>query len=126
MQAVDDGMKNKEQDEGKGRGGHATMITCCNPSLHPLWAVVFVNWWFPYIVEFHHHPYHLYTYTYTLLTSQYYFCAMILSSKIASDKQKNDGRQVNKKFRKFDSKYRDYIKKNRDKIGTQTCYDVST
>ena len=35
MQAIDDGMKNKEQDEGKGRGGHATMITCCNPSLHP-------------------------------------------------------------------------------------------
>ena len=40
-----------------------------NPSLHSisLVAVVFVNWWFPCIVEFHH-PYHLYTYT--LLTSQ--------------------------------------------------------
>ena len=46
--------------------------------------------------------------------------------KIASDKQKNDGRQVNKKFRKFESKYRDCIKRNGDKIGTQTCYDIST
>ena len=35
MQTVDDGMKYKEQDVGKGRGGHATMITCCNSSLHP-------------------------------------------------------------------------------------------
>ena len=34
--------------------------------------------------------------------------------------------QVNKKFRKFERKYRDCIKRNGDKIGTQTCYDVST
>ena len=39
---------------------------------------------------------------------------------------KNDGRQVNKKFRKFERKYRDCIKRNGDKIGTQTCYDIST
>ena len=29
--------------------------------------------------------------------------------------------QVNKKFRKFERKYRACIKRNRDKIGTQTC-----
>ena len=34
--------------------------------------------------------------------------------------------QVNKKFRKFGRKYRDCIKRNGDKIGTQTCYDIST
>ena len=34
--------------------------------------------------------------------------------------------QVNKKFRKFESKYRDCIKRNGDKIGTQTCYVIST
>ena len=34
--------------------------------------------------------------------------------------------QVNKKFRKFERKYRDCIKRNGDKIGTQTCYDIST
>ena len=34
--------------------------------------------------------------------------------------------QVNKKFRKFEGKYRDCIKRNEDKIGTQTRYDVST
>ena len=34
--------------------------------------------------------------------------------------------QVNKKFRKFGRKYRDCIKRNEDKIGTQTCYDIST
>ena len=33
--------------------------------------------------------------------------------------------QVNKKFRKFEMKYRDCIKRNRDKIGTQTCYEIS-
>ena len=31
--------------------------------------------------------------------------------------------QVNKKFRKFESEYRDCIKRNGDKIGTQTCYE---
>ena len=31
--------------------------------------------------------------------------------------------QVNKKFRKFE---RDCIKRKGDKIGTQTCYDLST
>ena len=40
--------------------------------------------------------------------------------------EKNDGRQVNKKFRKFERKYRDCIKRKGDKIGTQTCYDIST
>ena len=35
-------------------------------------------------------------------------------------------RQVNKIFRKFGRKYRDCIKRNGDKIGTQTCYDIST
>ena len=40
--------------------------------------------------------------------------------------EKNDGRQVNKKFRKFGRKYRDCIKRNGDKIGTQTSYDIST
>ena len=40
--------------------------------------------------------------------------------------EKNDRRQVNKKFRKLERKYRDFIKRNRDKIGTQTCYDIST
>ena len=34
--------------------------------------------------------------------------------------------QVNKKFRKFERKYRDCIKRNGDKIGTQTCYEIST
>ena len=34
--------------------------------------------------------------------------------------------QVNKKFRKFGRKYRDCIKRNGDKIGTQTSYDIST
>ena len=34
--------------------------------------------------------------------------------------------QVNKKFRKFERKYRDCIKRNGDKIGTQTCYKIST
>ena len=34
--------------------------------------------------------------------------------------------QVNKKIRKFGRKYRDCIKRNGDKIGTQTCYDIST
>ena len=34
--------------------------------------------------------------------------------------------QVNKKFRKFERKYRDYMKRKGDKIGTQTCYDIST
>ena len=34
--------------------------------------------------------------------------------------------QVNKKIRKFERKYRDCIKRNGDKIGTQTCYDIST
>ena len=29
------------------------------------------------------------------------------------------------KFRKFERKYRDCIKKKGDKIETQTCYDVS-
>ena len=29
--------------------------------------------------------------------------------------------QVNKKFRKFEMKYRDCLKRNGDKIGTQTC-----
>ena len=38
--------------------------------------------------------------------------------------EKNDGRQVNKKFRKFERKYRDCIKRKGDKIGTQTCYDI--
>ena len=33
---------------------------------------------------------------------------------------------VNKKFRKFERKYRDWIKRKGDKIGTQTCYDIST
>ena len=33
--------------------------------------------------------------------------------------------QVNKKFRKFERKYRDCIKRNGDKIGTQTCYEIS-
>ena len=32
--------------------------------------------------------------------------------------------QVNKK--KFERKYRDCIKRNGDKIGTQICYDIST
>ena len=35
-------------------------------------------------------------------------------------------KQVNKKFRKFERKFRDCIKRNGDKIGTQTCYDIST
>ena len=34
--------------------------------------------------------------------------------------------QVNKKFRKFERKYRDCIKRNGDKIGTQACYEIST
>ena len=34
--------------------------------------------------------------------------------------------QVNKKFRKFERKYRDCIKRKGDKIGTQTCYEIST
>ena len=34
--------------------------------------------------------------------------------------------QVNKKFRKFERKHRDCIKRKGDKIGTQTCYDIST
>ena len=34
--------------------------------------------------------------------------------------------QVNEKIRKFETKYRDCIKRNRDKIGTQTCYEIST
>ena len=34
--------------------------------------------------------------------------------------------QVNKKFRKFERKYRDCIKRKGDKIGAQTCYDIST
>ena len=34
--------------------------------------------------------------------------------------------QVNKKFRKFERKYRDCIKRKGDKIGTQTCYCIST
>ena len=34
--------------------------------------------------------------------------------------------QVNKKFRKFERKYRDCIKRKGDKIGTQTCYVIST
>ena len=33
---------------------------------------------------------------------------------------KHDGRQVNTKFKR---KNREYIKRNRDKIRTQTCYD---
>ena len=37
--------------------------------------------------------------------------------------EKNEGRQVNKKF---EMKYRDCLKRNGDKIGTQTCYDIST
>ena len=37
-----------------------------------------------------------------------------------------DNIKVNKKFRKFERKYRDCIKRNGDKIGTQTCYDIST
>ena len=38
--------------------------------------------------------------------------------------EKNDRRQVNEKFRKFERKYRDCIKMKGDKIGTQICYDV--
>ena len=34
-----------------------------------------------------------------------------------------DRTQINKKFRKFERKYRDCIKRKGDKIGTQTCYD---
>ena len=34
--------------------------------------------------------------------------------------------EARKKFRKFEKKYRDCIKRNGDKIGTQTCYDIST
>ena len=34
--------------------------------------------------------------------------------------------QVNKKFWKFERKYRDCIKRKGDKIGTQTCYVIST
>ena len=34
--------------------------------------------------------------------------------------------QVNKKCRKFERKYRDCIKRKGDKIGTQTCYVIST
>ena len=34
--------------------------------------------------------------------------------------------QVNKKLMKFERKYRDCIKRKGDKIGTQTCYDIST
>ena len=33
---------------------------------------------------------------------------------------------INKKFRKFERKYRACIKRNGDKIETQTCYDIST
>ena len=33
--------------------------------------------------------------------------------------------QANKEFRKFERKYRDCIERNVDKIGTQTCYDIS-
>ena len=34
--------------------------------------------------------------------------------------------QVNIKFRKFERKYRDCIKRKGDKIGTQTCHNIST
>ena len=42
------------------------------------------------------------------------------------NKKCNDRRQVNKKIRKFERKYRDCIKRKGDKIETQTCYDIST
>ena len=42
---------------------------------------------------------------------------------IDHNSKKNDMRQVNKKFQKFERQYRDCIKRNRDKIWTETmCY----
>ena len=38
--------------------------------------------------------------------------------------EKNDERQLNKIFRKFERKYMNCIKRNGDKIGIQTCYDI--
>ena len=39
---------------------------------------------------------------------------------------KNDRRQVNKNLGNLKANnYRDCIKRNRDKIGTKTCYDIS-